>query len=1085
MIQAISDVVKHDFDDETRRRGKTYFFEDRIELSTNGQSAVALVEGDSDNYFVRIDWTKDRRSVTYSCNCRAFTRHKPCKHVWASLCELDIQHAAAIANELTSDNIEDVMHALGDGNLSSVAVKNTWRSNFQKVRNAKNETQETSHESNRRQHRFVITLTDLQAADDELKVYTYSRVRTKRGDFGSFKAVNVSSYNYQIPTDCNHHDRKTLELLSSLSNPQYRGYAYRDVYQNRVSIPNSISNFLLPDLSSRGQLYWRFDNSIDPGQATLTTWDAEPHWECRLHVEEDSERQYWTVSATLYRGEQQRPVSDILATNSSGLLFFEDSIGRLNSTDMLSWVNHLASETIEVPFDDRTDFLHEMSNLGAMSITTEMPASLQVERVTLPPRGRMELLFPEAVGGGGYLCSADVSFQYDDDTFSMHDPEMSRFDEKSNRVIERDQAAEHRLIVELVDMGLVRAFHAMNHHFSFPLKDSVSVICRLLEQGWIVESKGQKYTQASSFHIEVTSDVDWFDVQGVADFNGTQIKLPTLLQALKQGEKMIRLDDGTHGILPEQWLKKQERLLGLAQIDGDTVRFKPSQALMLDALLAEQESVQIDRSFARYRKKLKQLDGIKPGKEPQGFQGELRAYQKDGVGWFKFLREFDFGGCLADDMGLGKTVQVLALLQSRRLTANKNGEQRNTSLVVVPKSLVFNWIDEAKKFTPSLRVANYTGADRKKVLDGLQNIDLVLTTYGTMRRDVEAIKDIPFDYVVLDEAQAIKNHQSLTAKASRLLQGRNRLAMTGTPIENHLGELWSLFEFLNPGLLGASAAFQSFARGAKDGDQEAIVMLSRALRPFILRRTKSQVLDELPQKTEQTLFCELAGKQRKYYTELRDFYRSHLNKQIKEKGLQKSKFHVLEALLRLRQAACHPGLIDDQRVGDSSAKIDLLWEQIEELTAEGHKALVFSQFTSLLSILRTRLDKHPVKYEYLDGKTTKRGECVKRFQEDPEIKLFLISLKAGGHGLNLTAAEYVFILDPWWNPAVEAQAIDRAHRMGQTKSVFAYRIIAKDTVEEKIIQMQSDKRDLADAIVGADQSIMKNISADDLQVLLS
>ena len=1084
MIQAISDVVKHDFDDETRRQGKSYFFEDRIELTTNGHSAIAFVEGDSDDFLVRIEWTRDRRSATYTCSCRRFNRAKPCKHVWASLCELDIQHATEFAKELAYEDIEDLEHAIADGNFSSLSMEKTWRTNLQKVRNARNEGQVEFQAVDRRQLRYVITIVDIRLSDDELNLHIFSRTKTKTDKYSAFRPTNISTYNFQIPNDCNQNDRKTLELLSGFTTNTYHGYSYRKSNQNTVAISNSIASFLLPDLASRGQLFLRFDDSDPVENAAAIVWDADPPWECRLEVTENSAERNWAISATLVRGDQYRPVGNVAAVSQNGLLFFEDSIGQLNSLDMLPWVSHLASNSIQVPFEDRTDFLHEMSNLGAIGSAAELPESLQVERITLAPQGRLELLFPEA-NGGSYLCSADVSFQYDDTRFGMHDPEGSRFDEASNRVIVRDQAEEQSRLQQLVDAGLVRAFHAMSSHFSFPLKDSISVISQLLDQGWIVESKGKKYSQANSFNFEVTSDVDWFDVKGVVDFDGTQIELPTLLRALRQGEKTILLDDGTHGILPEQWLAKQERLLQLADVDGDSVRFRPSQALMLDALLAEQDNVQVDRSFSRYRSKLKNLDGIKPGKEPRGFKGELRAYQKDGVGWFKFLRDFDFGGCLADDMGLGKTVQVLALLQSRKLTVTKNKEQRSTSLVIVPKSLIFNWMDEAKKFAPSLRIANYTGSDRRTLLSSFQDTDMVLTTYGTMRRDVELLKDIPFDYVILDEAQAIKNHQSMTAKASRLLQGRNRLAMTGTPIENHLGELWSLFEFLNPGLLGASAAFQSFSRGAKDGDEGAISMLSQALKPFILRRTKTQVLDDLPEKTEQTLYCEIIGKQRKYYDELRDFYRSHLNKQIKAKGLQRSKFHVLEALLRLRQAACHPGLIDEDRIGDASAKLDLLWEQVEALAAEGHKALVFSQFTSLLAILRSRLDKQKVKYAYLDGKTTKRGEIVKQFQEDADTKLFLISLKAGGHGLNLTAAEYVFILDPWWNPAVEAQAIDRAHRMGQDKRVFAYRIIAKDTVEEKILQMQSDKRDLADAIVGADDSIMRNISADDLQMLLS
>ncbi|MEM8996397.1 MAG: DEAD/DEAH box helicase [Acidobacteriota bacterium] len=347
---------------------------------------------------------------------------------------------------------------------------------------------------------------------------------------------------------------------------------------------------------------------------------------------------------------------------------------------------------------------------------------------------------------------------------------------------------------------------------------------------------------------------------------------------------------------------------------------------------------------------------------------------------------------------------------------------------------------------------------------------------------MEQLADIEFDYAILDEAQAIKNSSSQAAKASRQLNAQYRLALTGTPVENHLGELWSIFEFLNPGMLGQSVLKD--LEGAPAHSNE-LATVSAALKPFIFRRTKEQVLDDLPEKNELTLYCELEGEQLQFYNELRDYYRISLNERIEQVGLKKSKIQVLEALLRLRQAACHPGLIDEERADDPSAKLENLLQYLEEVLDEGHKALVFSQFTSLLSILRRRLDDREVVYEYLDGRTRRRQERVERFQTDEDCRLFLISLKAGGVGLNLTAADYVFILDPWWNPAVEAQAVDRAHRIGQTRPVFAYRLIARGTVEEKIMELQGSKKQLADAILSADKSLIGELSADDLKVLLS
>jgi SNF2 family DNA or RNA helicase len=403
--------------------------------------------------------------------------------------------------------------------------------------------------------------------------------------------------------------------------------------------------------------------------------------------------------------------------------------------------------------------------------------------------------------------------------------------------------------------------------------------------------------------------------------------------------------------------------------------------------------------------------------------------------------------------------------------------------VVAPKSLMFNWRAEAAKFTPQLRVLEHTGLARETARIG--DHDLVLTTYGTLIRDAPELAEVAFDYVVLDEAQAVKNANTATAKAVRLLHGNHRLALSGTPVENHLGELWSLFEFLNPGMLGEAKVLKMAGGLARNPSEESRRLLAHALRPFILRRTKQQVARELPEKTEQTILCELEAAQRKQYDDLRRHYRESLLLRVQSEGLAKSKMHVLEALLRLRQAACHPGLLDVKRAGEPSAKIDVLLDQLDELREEGHKALVFSQFTSLLAIVRSRLDAAGVRYEYLDGATRNRQSHIENFQNDPSCTLFLISLKAGGLGLNLTAAEYVFLLDPWWNPAVEAQAVDRTHRIGQTRPVFAYRLIARDTVEEKVLELQKSKRELADAILGEDNSLIRDLKREDLELLLS
>jgi SNF2 family DNA or RNA helicase len=643
-------------------------------------------------------------------------------------------------------------------------------------------------------------------------------------------------------------------------------------------------------------------------------------------------------------------------------------------------------------------------------------------------------------------------------------------------------------------------------------------VADLTAEGWHVEAEGKLYRQPGEFKVSVSSGIDWFELHGFVDFGQQRASLPALLAALRRGDKTVTLDDGSIGMLPQEWLKKYAPLAALGDTVDDHLRFTTRQVGFLDALLSSipDSAATFDATFSRAREQLSRFGGVSPLDAPDGFTGQLRGYQRDGLGWMQFLRTFGFGGCLADDMGLGKTVQVLALLEHRRQLreaaaanppggagagrngdangdessgSNGNGSPPETpagpSLVVVPRSLVFNWKAEAARFTPTLKVLDHTSAQREKDSKHFANYDVILTTYGTLRRDAAYFKDINFDYAILDEAQAIKNAASESAKASRLLRADHRLALSGTPVQNHLGELWSLFEFLNPGMMGAASAFKEIGIGAVDSDPQARTVLAKALRPFILRRTKEQVAPELPEKTEQTLYCEMEADQRKLYDELRDHYRTSLLERIAREGINKAKVQILEALLRLRQAACHPGLIDKTRLKEGSAKLDTLLEQIEEVVDEGHKVLVFSQFTSFLAIVRDRLDAAKTPYEYLDGKTRDRQEKVERFQNDPTCKLFLISLKAGGLGLNLTAAEYVYLLDPWWNPAVEAQAIDRAHRIGQTRRVFAYRLIAKDTVEEKVLQLQQSKKDLAEAIITADNSVIRSLGREDLELLLS
>ena len=459
----------------------------------------------------------------------------------------------------------------------------------------------------------------------------------------------------------------------------------------------------------------------------------------------------------------------------------------------------------------------------------------------------------------------------------------------------------------------------------------------------------------------------------------------------------------------------------------------------------------------------------------------MRPYQKHGYDWLHFLNEYKFGGILADDMGLGKTVQVLAYLQSQQEQAQVKNE---ASLLVVPKSLITNWQRESEKFTPTLKFLEYMGNFRNKDTAIFNEYDVVLTTYGTMLRDIEILRGYHFHHVILDESQAIKNPLAKSAKAARLLHAEHRIVMTGTPVENNTFELWSQFAFLNPGLLGNMDYFKhAFANPIESGgDEKAMTMLKSLVYPFILRRTKEQVAPELPPRTERIVYTDMDTAQKKLYTQTREKYRAELLGLIESEGMNDARFKILEGLLRLRQIAIHPALVDKNYKGEAP-KFEILLETLETLQAENHKALIFSQFVETLKLVKKELDARKIKYIYLDGQTQNRQSKVDEFQTNDAVSFFLISLKAGGVGLNLTAAEYVIHLDPWWNPAVEMQASDRAHRIGQTKPVFIYKIIARDTVEEKILQLQEKKRALVKSIISNEASFFKSLTKDDVKAL--
>jgi non-specific serine/threonine protein kinase len=555
-------------------------------------------------------------------------------------------------------------------------------------------------------------------------------------------------------------------------------------------------------------------------------------------------------------------------------------------------------------------------------------------------------------------------------------------------------------------------------------------------------------------------------------------------KAILKKQNYIELKDGSYGMLPEEWIAQYAQLFRFAKVDDKkgTLRLSKQHFTILERYKEFIENPQLIKELDEKRNKLLNFTEIKKVKLPKNVKAQLRPYQEEGYKWLNFLDEFGWGGCLADDMGLGKTLQMLTFLQEM-----KNRKPKGVHLVVVPKTLIFNWQAEATKFCPDLRLYVHGGPQRVKDTRVFEDYDIVLTTYGTARSDVELLGKFKFHYIILDESQAIKNPDSMVSKAVKLLNAQNRLVMTGTPVENNTFDLYSQLDFLNPGFLGHEDFFRTEYATPIDKyqDKNRAAELRRLIYPFMLKRTKEEVAKDLPEKTEMVLYCEMDKRQRKVYEAMRDKYRDLIAGRMAEVGREQAAFLILEGLLKLRQICDSPALLsDDEDYGTESVKLDEIVREIEE-NASHHKIVIFSQFLKMLDLIKAKLERDRIPYEYLDGQTQDRAERVNRFQGDQECRVFLMSLKAGGVGLNLTEADYVYLVDPWWNPAVEQQAIDRVHRIGQTKRVFAYRMICKDTIEEKIIQLQDRKRALADDLISTEAGFLKKLTKDDIMGLFS
>src|SRR5215203_4032437 len=581
--------------------------------------------------------------------------------------------------------------------------------------------------------------------------------------------------------------------------------------------------------------------------------------------------------------------------------------------------------------------------------------------------------------------------------------------------------------------------------------------------------------------VTVLSGIDWFNAELTVRFANQKASLKQLHKSIRNKSKFVQLDDGTHGILPAEWKEKFDAYFQSGEVEEDILKFPKSnfseiKSLFDQDVLSKEVNAEIDAFTTAFFENVT----FPETEVPLELNALLRDYQKQGLNWLNYLDNFNFGSCLADDMGLGKTLQVIAFILSQ-----KKKTAHNTNLVVVPTSLLFNWQAEVQRFAPTIQLLTHYGNNRPKNSLHFEQHEIVLTTYGTLLSDIRFLNRFPFNYIFLDESQAIKNPDSERYKAVRLLQSRNKVVLTGTPVENNSFDIYGQLSFACPGLLGSKQYFKDIYSIPIDKFESSkrAMELQQKIKPFILRRTKKQVAKELPEKTEMVIYCEMGKEQRRIY----DAYEKELREYISAKDqeeITKNSMHVLTGLTKLRQICNSPRLLkDEEQFGDSSAKIEVLIEQIETKSVQ-HKILVFSQFVSMLNLIKVELEQRNISFEYLTGQTKDRAVKVNEFQENEKVRIFLISLKAGGTGLNLTEADYVYLVDPWWNPAVENQAIDRCYRIGQKKNVIAVRLICPNTTEEKIMTLQQSKTQLANDLIGTDNSIFKKLSKQELMEML-
>ncbi len=1037
----------------------------------NGYVVHSVVKSSTRNsYKQRIDMTLSDlfdASIDGDCSCPVGFN---CKHVVAAC----LQFQEELETGIKTERKPDLRAALG------------WLDNMA----ASCESKQSQDLSNG----FIAYVLDASNKEGILEVKLLATKPLKKGGLSKGRSIQLYAITYDYYSSgyaLQPIDKEIARLLDAAQSAS--------VYNNS-SLYGELGFVVLSKLLQTGRCFWRSTQS-----SPLQLSDARP-----LKLQWQKENSNVTLQMSV------EPTGKLLLTEPQ--LYLDVNDGVIGAVSDVPYSLEQLENLQKVPAVPL-----ELADEFSRKLITALPG------LPLPPPGEVEILtiederpqpvlilMGEMLSPGRHVHMIRLRFAYSGYELSLHPQTEWRNLEVDNKLlrVHRDLLAEEDAIDLLLSLG----FDAMDNEagdiafasFSDNVSESAGrwqqfieeMVPELEQQGWQIktdESFHLKFHQSQDWDVEIESENDWFDLRFDIEVNGKKVPLlPLVVQLLSEYDQetlpeTLTLPLGGHEYLtlPSEQIKPvidtlYELYNGDSLSDDGSLRMSRFDAARLAELDENNEALlrwQGGEALRELGRKLKDFKGIATAVVPDGLQATLRDYQLSGLNWLQFLREYRFGGVLADDMGLGKTVQTLAHL----LLEKTQGRMEKPCLIIAPTSLMSNWRREAEQFTPELKVLVLQGPTRHQNFDQIENYDLILSTYPLLVRDESHLLAHEYHYVVLDEAQVIKNPRAKAARVVRQFKTENRLCLTGTPMENHLGELWALFDFAMPGLLGSEKQFKQLFRNPieKHGNDEQRARLTKRIAPFMLRRTKTEVVKELPEKTEIIRTVTLGKKQATLYESIRLTMEKKVRDSIASKGLARSHIMILDALLKLRQTCCDPAILSlkQAQAVKESAKMELLMDMVPEMLEEGRRILLFSQFTKMLAIIEEALKERGIAYSKLTGQTRKRDEAIEQFKSG-QTKIFLISLKAGGVGLNLAEADTVIHYDPWWNPAAENQATDRAHRIGQKNAVFVYKLITENTLEEKILAMQAKKQSLAQGIYGgAKKEEEAKLSADDLKAL--